>query len=210
MSSSDNNPSGRARKSARFNGRYEGNGHICDVQGCHEDGEFRAPPAYGGASCDGPGQWRWFCLDHIRDFNTGYNFFAGMSSEEIYDAQSPHNSWASGWESERRVYANHGDPPPRWSSFADPLDAIGARFREKMHFGSQAGAGAARLGKADRLALSTLGLGEHADRKTIRKAYSELVRRYHPDRNGGNRAHEKALQDVIAAYTHLKNAAAFS
>ena len=41
-------------------------------------------------------------------------------------------------------------------------------------------------------------------------AFAELVRRYHPDRNGGDRSHEKALQDVIAAYTALKGAAAFA
>ena len=102
-----------------------------------------------------------------------------------------------------------GDPKPRWSNFADPLDAIGARFRENLRTRSQAGAERQTLGKADRQALSTLGLGADATRRTIRKAYSELVRRYHPDRNGGNRAHEKALQDVIAAYTHLKASAAF-
>jgi curved DNA-binding protein CbpA len=38
----------------------------------------------------------------------------------------------------------------------------------------------------------------------VRQAYSTLVRRYHPDRNGGNRRYEKALQAVIAAYAHLK------
>jgi curved DNA-binding protein CbpA len=36
------------------------------------------------------------------------------------------------------------------------------------------------------------------------------VRRYHPDRNGGDRAHESELQKVIAAYQHLKGAAAFA
>jgi hypothetical protein len=35
-------------------------------------------------------------------------------------------------------------------------------------------------------------------------------RRYHPDRNGGDRSHEKALQAVIAAYTALKSARAFA
>ncbi len=51
-----------------------------------------------------------------------------------------------------------------------------------------------------------LGLSHDADRKAIRSAYSHLVRKYHPDKNGGDRSHEKALQDVIAAYTHLRKA----
>ena len=55
-----------------------------------------------------------------------------------------------------------------------------------------------------------LGLETDADRRALRQRYADLVRRYHPDRNGGDRSHEKALQDVIAAYTQLKSAPAFA
>ena len=66
------------------------------------------------------------------------------------------------------------------------------------------------LSDADRRALKTLGLDADADRRSLRQRYSELVRRYHPDRNGGDRAHEKKLQQVIDAYTLLKKAPAFA
>ena len=49
-----------------------------------------------------------------------------------------------------------------------------------------------------------------ADRRALRTRYTELVRRYHPDHNGGDRAHEQALQDVLAAYAHLRKAPAFA
>jgi len=65
------------------------------------------------------------------------------------------------------------------------------------------------LSPEDRKALRTLGLSEDADRRALRSAYSAKVRAYHPDKNGGNRSYEKALQDVIAAYTHLKTSPAF-
>ncbi|HEX8526803.1 J domain-containing protein, partial [Allosphingosinicella sp.] len=55
-----------------------------------------------------------------------------------------------------------------------------------------------------------LGLGADCDRRRLRERYSELVRRYHPDRNGGDRSHEKALQAVIEAYTQLKSRPAFA
>ena len=54
-----------------------------------------------------------------------------------------------------------------------------------------------------------MGLPADADRMALRKRYSELVRRYHPDRNGGDRSHEKALQEVIAAYQALRKSPAF-
>jgi curved DNA-binding protein CbpA len=55
-----------------------------------------------------------------------------------------------------------------------------------------------------------LGLDTDVDRMGLRKRYSELVRRYHPDRNGGDRSHEAALQQVITAYQQLKSSPAFA
>lgn len=205
---------GAARRRARFHGRVEGTGRRCDWAQCPEEGEFRAPPDESrghGSRFDGPGRYRWFCLEHIRQFNERYNFFAGMSSEQIYEAQRP----SAGWDRETRAFAAGAGQVPRWGDFADPLDAIGARFRQNMQDRAQAQAQdrvAAKRGLsvADRSALKTLGLGADANRTTIREAYSKLVRAYHPDRNGGDRTHEKALQEVIAAYTHLRKLAAFA
>ena len=55
-----------------------------------------------------------------------------------------------------------------------------------------------------------LGLDPQADRQRLRRRYSELVRRYHPDRNGGDRSHEGRLQRVVEAYQLLCKAAAFA
>lgn len=170
-----------------------------------EQGEFRAPPE-GGRRSDDPSAWRWLCLDHVREFNQRYNYFNGMSPEEINEAQRSH----AGWERETRAFsASAASPPPRWRDFADPLDAIGARFQEKLREarGRQDGK---PLSGEDRKALKTLGLDADADRKALRTRYTELVRKYHPDHNGGDRGFEKALQDVIAAYAHLRKAAAFA
>jgi curved DNA-binding protein CbpA len=55
-----------------------------------------------------------------------------------------------------------------------------------------------------------LGLREDADLHAVRRRYSELVRRFHPDRNGGDRSHEALLQSVVEAYQLLRRAAAFA
>ncbi len=55
-----------------------------------------------------------------------------------------------------------------------------------------------------------LGLSEDSNRTALRKRYSQLVRRYHPDRNGGDRSLEARLGEVIDAYQLLKTAAAFA
>lgn len=193
------------RPNTRFHGRVEGVDRLCDSPGCAERGEFRAPLLDGPRRRgDGPGGYRYLCLDHVREFNTRYNFFTGMSTDEIHEAQRPF----AGWERETRAFAANGaDRPPRWADFHDPLDAIGAKFRERMAAERKDGK---PLSPADRRALKVLGLDQDADRKALRTRYSELVRKFHPDRNGGDRSMEKALQEVIAAYQQLKGSAAFA
>jgi len=169
-------------------------------------GEFRAP--YRGdewAVGDRPRPYRLLCLEHVRAFNAGYNFFSGMSPDEIHDAQKPFG----GWERETRAFTGNGgaDRPPKWADFSDPLDAISARFRRPVEVERRDGKA---LSGEDRRALKTLGLEIDVDRTGLRKKYSELVRRFHPDRNGGDRTQERALQEVIAAYQLLKGSRAFS
>jgi DnaJ-class molecular chaperone len=67
-----------------------------------------------------------------------------------------------------------------------------------------------RFTKPEQRALSVLGLGEDADRHQVRQRYSNLVRRYHPDKNGGDRSHERRLREVIEAYQTLRKSAAFA
>lgn len=188
-----------ASKQAKMHGRVEGARAKCAVPGCGAPGEYKAPLQ--PANFDGPGAWRFLCLEHVREHNAKYNFFTGMTPEEIQDAQSP----LAGWERPSRKFAaNGGDPPPRWSDFADPLDAIATRF------GPLRDGKPSRFNKAERRALGVLGLGEDADMHTLRKSYSNLVRRFHPDKNGGDRNHEGRLREVIEAYQLLRKSAAFA
>lgn len=185
--------------SPRFHGRMPGD-RPCAHPGCEQPGEFRAP-AGKRSGLDGPGEWQWLCLEHVRAFNAGYNYFAGMSPDEIAAAQTPYG----GWERETRAFASTGaDAPPQWQDFRDPLDAIGARFADVRQRMSDAERG---ISAEDRQAYRVLGLEPGADLKAVRSAYTRLARAYHPDRHGGDRRHEKALQAVIAAYTHLKSKA---
>ena len=149
-----------ATKQSRMHGRVEGAQAQCAVPGCEAPGEFKAPLQ--PANFDGPGAWRFLCLDHVREHNAKYNFFDGMSPEEISDAQSP----LAGWERPSRKFAANGaDPPPKWSDFTDPLDAIRHEFRRFPR-----AAAPSRFSRTERRALSVLGLGEEADRHPFASA----------------------------------------
>ena len=199
-------------KRDRFHGRYESAGRVCQWPGCPEAGEFRAPGER-PSGFDGPGEYKWFCLEHVREFNSGYDFFDGMDSDEIFRAQSP----TSGWERETRAFASMAgiDGAPRWADFDDPLDAIGERARNFRRQAARANSPQERRdGKPvtfeERRALDVLGLSIDAGRKELRAAYAKLVRRYHPDRNGGDRSHEARLRSVVEAYETLRKAMAFA
>ncbi len=194
------------RSTDRFHGRVNGSRQHCAHPGCPESGEFRAPDLSGRAgSPNGPGDYQFLCLDHVREFNARYDWFTGMSTEEIMAAQSAMHVWAS----ETRAFRPTAgvDSPPKWADFHDPLEALAARYKERM---PGHGTNGHIFSSEDRRALKTLGLGDNVDRRALRSAYSTLVRKFHPDKNGGNRSYEKALQDVIAAYTQLKSSPAFT
>jgi hypothetical protein len=194
----------------KFHGRHEQDGRRCEAAGCDSAGEFRAPGEQ-APGFDGPGDWRWLCLEHVREFNAGYDWFAGMTADEILEAQSP----IAGWRRETRAFrADAGvNGVPRWADFDDPLEAIGARasdIRRRAEMRQAPQAQRSRFTPRERDAMSVMGLGPHDDLHALRKRYSVLVRRYHPDRNGGDRSHERKLQSVIEAYQLLRKAAAFA
>lgn len=51
-----------------------------------------------------------------------------------------------------------------------------------------------------------LGVNKNADEKTIKKAYRQLARQYHPDKNQGDKAAEEKFKDVNEAYEVLSDA----
>ncbi len=191
------NPTGPAvissdppRRPQRFHGRVDRD-EPCAHPGCDSPGEFRAPLSNRLPGSEGG--WQFLCLDHVRAFNAGYNFFDGLSPEEIQAAASP----LAGWE---RVATGRGGREA--FGFGDPHDLFGGAPRPQPMARRWAGEGDAR-------ALGVLGLGDDARREDVRRAYKRLVRRYHPDSNGGDRTGEGKLQAVVNAYTHLKSSRAF-
>lgn len=172
-----------SRKAAeRFHGRVRhSDGRVCRWYGCALAGEFKAPAPTGGMD--------WYCLDHIRDFNAGYDYFKGLGRAEIEALQSHgHPSWTDlpAWPFAAKAAQN--------LNISDPFGLFQASAR---------GPSAKPLDPKTTKAFSTLGLPPCKDRAPIRRAYKTLVRRFHPDMNGGNRAHEGDLLKVIDAYTHL-------
>lgn len=179
------------KRTARLHGRVERPEMTrCDHPGCAAAGEFRAPRSNRVPGSEGG--WQFLCLEHVRAFNAGYNFFDGLSPDQIRDAQSP----LAGWE---QTTSPKGRPA---FSFGDAHDLFGTDRKPATPSKRWTGFG-------DAQALAALGLTDAATAADVRRAYKRLVHRYHPDSNEGDRRHEGKLQGVVNAYTHLKSASAF-
>lgn len=139
------------------------------------------------------GGWQFLCLDHVRAFNAGYNFFDGMSVDEIHAAQSPMAGWVQDMVRGKPAF-----------TIGDPHELFGKQGPAKPR--PAPGRWAA---PGDAKALNALGLDRNATPADVRRAYRGLVRRYHPDSNGGDRSLEGKLQAVVNAFTHLKSAAGY-
>ncbi|MES2723220.1 MAG: J domain-containing protein [Pseudomonadota bacterium] len=176
----------------------------CDHPGCRVAATARAPK-----SRDMLNEHYWFCQPHAAEYNRNWNFFAGMSDGEIkqrqaQSAQGDRPTWdfKAGRFSREAAAAAHGFGQGK--GYRDPFNLFGSG-----NGGAQRPANAPegrRLGKLERNALADLDLDENADAPTIRARYIELVKRTHPDSNGGDRSTEHKLQRVIKAYQQLRKA----
>ena len=165
----------------------------CDQVGCACAGLHRAPKARGREN-----EFWWFCAAHAADYNRRWNYFEGMSPGE-YDAFS------------RSAETGHR---PTWSFEASRLDREAAIYKKFHAFRNERGPGGGGAASPRRphvsrlaaIALDVLGLKEDASAAIVRARYAELVKRYHPDSNGGDRSYEALLTKVVRAYQTLKGA----
>lgn len=186
---------------ARMGNRLEGDGsgdgeepaRPCARGDCGAPGDYRAP-----RSPNDLGAYYWFCLEHVRQYNARWDFFDGMNSEEIEafrrDDMTGHRpTWpmAAG-----RTFRNV------WNS--EGLGDLLGVFGDDRPKGPEANGGMhGALPADDRDALAVLNLDPMATRADIKVRFKELVKRHHPDVNGGDRAAEERLKRVIKAYRRL-------
>jgi hypothetical protein len=152
-----------------------------------------------------------FCLQHVREYNSSYNFFAGMSDDAVAqyqkDALIGHRpTWKMGSiggnrsgkraRREFRGFETAADDP--FSLFGEAGDRTGGSKRTAPE--------ARKIFNAQRQALDALGLEADAKRADIKARFKLLVKRHHPDANGGDRGSEARLREIIQAYNYLKSA----
>jgi hypothetical protein len=167
----------------------------CEAPGCNRPAPHRAPK---GRLREG--EYFHFCIDHVRDYNRSYNWFAGMSDDDVAawmasGATGHRPTWSMGANG-RAQDAGHAHAFSA-EFFIDPFDFFGGVAASAPEDGR-------RIGNAERRSLEALGLDETATGADIKARYKELVKRHHPDANGGDRSKEGRLRQIIEAYATLR------
>lgn len=164
-------------------------GRICDFAGCGRAAEHRAPKSKTSLE-----ELYWFCLEHVSAYNRSWDYFTGMNQEEIErfrtEAVTGHrptwklgergySAWIKGRvEDQHGLFNGKGARP-------GPVDP-GPRWTREQ-----------------RRNLAQLDLDETATLQAIKMRYKQLVKRFHPDANGGDKRAEERFKSINGAYSNL-------
>ncbi len=157
----------------------------CDRPGCDQEGEHRAP-----RSREELNTYRWFCLDHVRQYNAAWNYYRGMTDIEVeadvrQDTVWHRPSWPLGVNGERLASID---------CLADPFGLF-EKPEQEIHRPPPS--------TPESQAMIVLNLQPPATVADVKARYKELVKRHHPDVNGGDAASEEKIRRINEAYATI-------
>lgn len=173
---------------------------VCDHPECDSEGEFRAPKSPHDLD-----SYFWFCLDHVRAYNSAWNYFDGMSQNDIESFQKSSVTWhrptwpfaADSGRVEVREFS------PGHDFFGSFRDSYGVLWGENNGAHIDETGQRRRITTEERRALAELNLDSDADLQQIKDRYKGLVKKFHPDANGGSKKAEERLKAINQAYGFL-------
>lgn len=156
---------------------------LCEKQGCEGNGEFRAPKNPYRLH-----EYYWFCLEHVREYNKAWDFYKGMSIEEIEASRISDITWnrpswpVGGW---RTLMES-----ARYLDGIDPFLEVAPRppaLPQNVH-----------------KACVTLEVTLPLTLEKLKKQYKKLVKCHHPDLHAGDKGAEERLKTINHAYQVVK------
>ncbi len=179
-------------------GRDEG-APACDWPGCLDSGLHRAPRSRHQIRV-----YHWFCLEHVRIFNKSWNYYRGMTESEIETSIRSDVTWnRPTWPQGSLAGAGAGSPRAggkknHW--FGDGSGTMGDPFGFFGRAERPGKPGRPRVAPTEERALRVLDLKFPITVKDVKARYKTLVKRHHPDVNGGDKAAEERLKQINQAY----------
>ncbi len=179
-----------------MSGAVETSRRQCEFEGCDESGRYRAP-----RSPDHLNEYKWFCKDHVREYNSQWNFFETATEEEMDEA---YKSSQTG-DRPTQPFGKPRVEREAWDRLGidDAHEVLGNNATRNP--GKAGGVKNKRkLPPTERRALDILEGEDDWSKAQIKKQYRSLIKVLHPDVNGGDRSQEEQLQEVVWAWDQLK------
>jgi hypothetical protein len=166
----------------------------CSIKGCEADASCRVPTTREAT------EYAWVCQKHAREHNEKWDYFKGMSDDDIARFQEASlTGHRPTWPMGKRAAGVRGDNGATGNYHVeDGFAVFGDGEPEKPRRPERV------LTGMQRVAFDTMGLETWATVDEIKAKYKELVKRFHPDAHGGDRATEERLKQVIKAYSVLR------
>ncbi len=160
---------------------------LCSHPDCGQAGEYPAPKSRHQLN-----EYYFFCLEHVREYNKAWNYFAGLSPEQIEE----YIREATVWERPSWPMSEWGmkDKHIREKAMRDACDEppLCAESEEEA------------LPSAERDALATLELEFPVDFAAVKRKYRTLVKKHHPDASGGDPENEEKFKKISKAFAVLR------
>ena len=163
---------------------------LCMARNCSEDGHYPAPKNRQELRSH-----IWFCLEHIRAYNSHWNYYDGLEGDEL-EAEIRR---ATTWER------------PSWKFGSGPGFITDGTIKDTFGFfdGTSAETNARRIDMDDeeRHAWALFDIAPESDPATVKQRYNELAKRYHPDHNKSDPKAEERFKEINLAYSVLRKKA---
>ena len=165
----------------------------CDSPKCNEKGEYRAPKSRVMLN-----EYFYFCLDHIKEYNKSWDFYKGMSVEQIENSIRSDTFWDRPSWPLKNSFKNIFDEFNEYiEDFVKTNDEKinDAYFKNKLLDEN--------LTLEEAKALKELDLKMPISLEKIKKNYKKLVKIFHPDVNGNNKDAEEKFKQINESYKLL-------
>ena len=165
----------------------------CDHPGCREAGEHRAP-----RSRETLNDYYWFCLDHVREYNRGWDYYAGLSPDEIEEVVRFDTTW------QRPTWPLGRMSGGRWKLDPERVKDHFGVFDEDMWENAKERQMRERQARSpEEQALKLMELQRPITVEAVRARYKELCKLHHPDANNGDKDAEERFKLIGQAYQTL-------
>ena len=167
---------------------------ICDNTNCKNKGEYKAPKSRSTLN-----QYYFFCLKHIQEYNKSWDFYRGLSIDQIESSMRKDTVW------DRPSWPLKGNPNNIAEKLNDFLASDYNLFEKEKEIRDflKNKLIDENLSTIENSSLKVLDLKMPISVDEIKKKYKKLVKIFHPDVNANNKESEKKFKEITEAYKIL-------